>query len=55
LRLKISLAQSDEQNEKFTRPNSDLTRKYERARGFFEAWVNYRTSKMCPLRFTASF
>ena len=36
LRLKISLARSDEHDEKSTCPTSDLSRKYEQASGFFE-------------------
>ena len=35
LRLKISLARGDEHDEKLTSRTSDLTRKYERASGFF--------------------
>jgi len=38
LRLKISHARLDKHDEKWTRPKLDLTRKYERASVFFEAW-----------------
>jgi len=37
--MKISLALWDEHDEKSTCPTSVLPLKYERASGFFEAWV----------------